>query len=40
MLWLVKYFMMTELELISQNCNFNYSTQILTELILQKFVLR
>ena len=32
-------FMMTKLELISQNCNFNYSTQIPSELWLQKFML-
>ena len=37
--WHVKYFMMTILELISQNCNFNYNTKIPSELILQKFML-
>ena len=31
--------MMAKLELISQNCNFNYSTQIPSELILQIFML-
>ena len=30
---------MTKLELLTQNCNFNYSTQILSEWILQKFIL-